>query len=95
MTDTDLRPGLRQMHRTVLMLETELRREHLDNGLVAEIEAMMERGIATHERSAGLRDLVDALRETLLTPRPERCSDGVRLCRALRDAIDAILGRMG
>lgn len=80
--------SLRTLSRTVLMLQTELRHGRVDEGLIADIEAQMEQGIALDARCAKLPPLVDALRESTLTPRPELLSDTVRACEKLRDAIE-------
>lgn len=64
---TDLGRALRQLRRTVLMLQTELREGRMDDGLLGEIEARMERGIGSDPRCGALRGLVDALRESTLT----------------------------
>lgn len=90
MNDKELARALRQLRRTVLMLETELRQGRLDEGLIAEIEARMEQGIAGEPRCARLPAHVDALRENTLTPRPELYADTVRACEKLRDAIEAV-----
>lgn len=94
MNDQELVRRLGRLRRTVLMLETELRVQHLDVQLLEEIEERLEHGIASEPRSAGLRDLVDALRENTLTPRPELMRDTVRAAEKLRDAVDEIIGRI-
>jgi hypothetical protein len=95
MTDLDLARRLRRLRRTVLMLETELRRETVDVELLAEIERHMEQGIATEPRCAGLIAPVDALRESTLTPRPELYRDTIRACEQLKDAIEGIMDQLG
>lgn len=94
MTDLELSRALRQLSRTALMLQTELRQGRVDEGLLADIEAQMERGIGTDHRSEGLRPIVDALRESTLTPRAEMIKDTVRACEKLRDAIEGVLARL-
>lgn len=94
MTDPELMRSLRTLSRTVLMLQTELRYGRMDEGLLADIEAQMERGIAADQRCAGLVAAVDALRESTFTPRPELLSDTVRAGEKLRDVIDQVLGRI-
>jgi len=86
--------ALRTLSRTVLMLQTELRHGRVDEGLIAEIEAQMEQGIGLDVRCAGLPPLVDALRESTLTPRAELLSDTIRACEKLRDAIEGLVSRM-
>lgn len=73
------------------MLETELRRGQLDDGLIEEMETMLANGIGYDVRSQSLRDRLDALRETLLTPRPHRTMDGVRSCQELKHAIQTVM----
>ena len=88
----DLARRLKTLRRTVLMLETELRQEHLDEGLLADIEQQLEDGIASDPRCAVLRQHVDALRESTLTPRKELYADTVRACVQLKDAIEGVVG---
>ena len=95
MKDLDLARRLRRMRRTVLMLQTELRREHMDEPLLAEIDAQMEHGIGTEPRCVQLPSLVDALRESALSQRPEQFSDTVRACEKLKDAIDEVVSLLG
>ena len=59
MDSLSLTRALRRLQRTVVMLRTELRHEHVDEGLIADIEAQLEAGIATHPRTQHLRHLVD------------------------------------
>ena len=93
MNDLDLARRLRALRRCVLMLETELRHGRVDEGLLAEIDLQMERGIASDPRCAELPGRVDALRESTITPRPELHSDTIRACARLADAIEAVLAR--
>ncbi|MBK9149187.1 MAG: hypothetical protein IPM12_15385 [Flavobacteriales bacterium] len=80
--------SLRTLSRTVLMLQTELRHGRVDEGLIADIEAQMEQGIALDARCTPLVGAVDALRESILTPRDELLNDTVRACEKLKDAIE-------
>lgn len=95
MTALSLTRRLRTLTRTVLMLETELRHGHLDEELLADIDRQMEHGIGSDPRCAGLRELVDALRESTITPRAELYGDTIRACEKLKDAVDAVVGRLG
>jgi len=94
MNDLDLSRRLRVLRRTVLMLQTELRHDHVDEALLAEIESQMEHGIATEPRCVGLRAPVDTLRENLLNPRPELFNDTIRACEKLKDAIEEVVSRI-
>lgn len=94
MTGPELKRELLALARTVLMLETELRQEHLDEDLIAAIDQRMERGIAIDPRCARLRPAVDALRESTMTPRSELYSDTIRAGEHLRDAIDEVVGTL-
>jgi hypothetical protein len=94
MTDRELARQLRQLSRIALMLASELRHGHLDEELIEEIDRRMEQGIAADPRGAALRPVVDALRESTMTPRPELMGDTIRACERLRDAIDALVGRL-
>jgi hypothetical protein len=95
MTDLELVRALRQLRRSADMLRTELRHGRVDEGLLAEIEDRMERGIGTDVRSESLRPLVDMLRESLITPRPELLQDTIRACDKLMDAVEGIVARIG
>lgn len=93
MTDLDLSRRLRALRKNVLMLETELRHGRVDEVLLAQIDILMERGIASEPRCAELPGRVDALRESTITPRPELHSDTIRACAKLMDAIEDVLAR--
>lgn len=90
MDDLDLARRLRRLRRTVDMLQSDLRREHLDPRLLAQIEEQMERDLVGEPRCAALRTLVDDLRESTLTPRPELYADAVKACERLKDAIEGV-----
>lgn len=91
MTDQELSRALRALKRTVLMLQTELRHEHVDQGLIEEIDRQLERGISSDTRCEGLRKHVDALREDIMTPRQELFRDALRACDRLNDAVEGVL----
>lgn len=91
MTDLELARALRGLKRTVLMLQTELRHDRVDEGLIAAIDQHLERGIATEPRCEGLRSRVDALREDIMTPRPELFRDAIRACDRLNDVVEGVL----
>lgn len=93
MTRSDLTRRLHRLRRSVIMLQTEFRREHLDVELIAELEKQMDHGISTDPACAGLSSLVDALRESTLTPRAELFRDGARSCEELKDAIEQVIQR--
>lgn len=95
MDDLDLARRLRVLRRTVLMLQTELRRDHMDEGLIAEIDQQLEHGIATEPRCSALPGAVDALRESALSMAPERFGDTIRTCEKLKDAIEEVVSRLG
>jgi hypothetical protein len=95
MTDLELSRALRTLRRTVQMLETELRHGRLDEGLLADIAAQLENGIASDTRCADLVRGEDSLRESTLTPRPELLSDTIRACEKLKDAIEGVAAKLG
>ena len=95
MDPTTLARRLKSLRRTVEMLRTELRHGHLDEGLIADIDAQLEDGIGSDPRSAELRAFVDALRENTLTPRRELLTDTVRACDKLSDAIEGVMAKPG
>ena len=92
---TDLKRRLRALYRTTLMLETELRHGHMDLSLIEEIDQRMEQGIGSEPVCAALPPLVDALRESTITPRPELHGDTIRACEKLKDAIAGVEGMLG
>ncbi len=94
MKELDLARRLHRLRRTVIMLQTELRLEHLDAELLAEIEQQMDHGISTDPRSAHLSLLVDALRESILTPRPELFRDATRASEQLKEGVEVILDNL-
>ncbi len=94
MDNMDLAHRLRILRRTVLMLQTELRRDHLDEALIAEIDAQMERGIATEPRCTQLPGAVDAMRESAMNLRVELFPDTIRACEKLKDAIEVVMSRI-
>ncbi len=91
MKEIDLARRLHRLRRSVIMLQTELRLDHLDVELIAEIEQQMDHGISTDPRSANLSVLVDALRESILTPRRELFRDATRAGEQLKEGIEVIL----
>ena len=95
MNHLDLMRRLRRLRRTVDMLQTDLRHEHFNEKLLAEIETHKELGIATEPRCAGLVAPVDALRESMLTPRAELHADPIRGCERLKDAIEGVVSKLG
>lgn len=94
MNDLDLSRRLRMLRRAVLMLQTELRNDHIDEALVQEIDQQMERGIGTEARCALLPAAVDALRESAMSTRTAMLRDTIRACEKLKDAIDEVLSRL-
>ncbi len=94
MEDADLVRRLRRMRRTVDMMQTDLRYGQVNQKLLAEIEAHMEHGIAMEPRCAPLTTMVDALRESTLTPRPELLTDTIRAGERLRDALEDLSVRL-
>ena len=95
MNDLDLTRRLKQLRRTVDMFQTDLRHQHLNAELLAEIDTRMEHGIATEPRCTGLRAPVDALRESTLAPRAELYNDTIRACDKLKDAIEGVVSGLG
>ena len=94
MSDQDLVRQLRRLQRSVVMLATELRNDHVDEELIAEIDSQIAT-IALDPRCETLRTQVDAVRESTLTPRKELMRDTVRICEQLKDAIEEAVGRVG
>jgi hypothetical protein len=91
----DLIRRLERLRRPVQQLETELRRAHVDEKLIAEIETLAEGGIIADDRASELRDLVDALRVHTLISKPVRFDDAVRACVRLRLAIGKVIDDLG
>lgn len=83
--------SLRQLKRMMEMLETEFAHGRTDHGLLADIDRMLENGLARDPRLGGLKDRLDALRESTLSPRPELHADGVRDCRRIKVLIEEFI----
>ena len=94
MEDLDLVRRLRRMRRPVDKLQSDLRQRHMNEKLLAEIDTHMEHGIGTEPRCASLSALVDALRESTITPRPELYADTIRAAEKLKHAIDGVLNTL-
>ncbi|MGV3636331.1 MAG: hypothetical protein ACO1NQ_01665 [Flavobacteriales bacterium] len=94
MTDIELARRLRTLRRSVLMLQTELRHGHVDEGLIAEIDQQLDHGLGLDDRCARLPAAVDAVRENTMTPRAELHGDTIRACERLKDEIEAIIARL-
>lgn len=94
-SDIELARRLRTLRRTVLMLQTELRHGHVDEGLIAEIDQQLDHGLGVDSRCERLPAAVDALRENTMTPRAELHGDTIRACERLKDEIEAIISRLG
>ena len=95
MNAIELSRSLRTLRRTVVMVQTELRHGHLDEGLIADIDRQMEHGLGTDPRCESLLALVDALRENTMTPRPELYNDTARTCERLKDRIEEVIAHHG
>ncbi len=95
MNDLDLTRRLKILRRSVLMLETELRNDHMDNDLLADIDRQMEEGLAAEPRTAFLRERVDALRENVMGSGSHRFRDAIRSTAELRDAIEEVMALLG
>lgn len=76
-------------------LESEFARHTIDAGLLADIDRMVEEGLAADERTTHLVSLLERMRENTLTPRPELYTDGIRDCRRLKAVIEEVIGEVG
>ena len=94
MDDLELVRRLRRLRRTVIMLETELRQGYLDEELLSDVDLQLEQGIAPDPRSAHLRELVDALRESTLTTSPDHYRNAIRACEKLKDAMEEVVAAL-
>ncbi|MEZ4807068.1 MAG: hypothetical protein R2815_06270 [Flavobacteriales bacterium] len=88
MTTEELLRQLRQLKRTLEQLGSEFAQGHVDGPLLAEIDRMVDGGLAHDPRLAELCTILEQLRETTLTPRPELYSDGIRHCRHAKAVIE-------
>lgn len=85
---------LRQLKRMMEMLDTEFSHRRVDHGLLADIDRMLENGLSREPRLRDLKDRLDALRESTLSPRAELHADGVRDCRRIKVAIEHLLAEV-
>ena len=82
---------LRRLKRTVEQLEAEFAHGRIDEGLLADIDRMLEDGVADGEEAANLKGLLEKLRENTLTPRAELYGDGIRDCRRVKATIEGVI----
>lgn len=85
---------LRRLKRTVEQLGAGFAEQHIDAGLLAEIDLQLENGLAADARTADLKGLLDGLRECTLSPRPERYADGVVYCRRVKATIEGLMAEV-
>ena len=86
---------LRLLKRTVEQLEAEFAHGHVDEGLLADIDRMLEDGVADGPEAAHLKSLLEKLRENTLTPRAELYKDGIRDCRCVKATIEGVIAVLG
>ncbi|HRH68573.1 MAG: hypothetical protein JNL43_05245 [Flavobacteriales bacterium] len=86
---------LRRLKRTVEQLEAEFAHGSVDEGLLSDIDRMLEDGLANGPEAANLKTLLERLRENTLTPRPELYGDGIRDCRSVKAAIEGVIAALG
>jgi|GEM_PF-696492 hypothetical protein len=86
---------LRRLKRSLEQLESEFARQHVDQGLLVEIDRMVDEGLTYDTRLTRLVHLLERLRENTLTPRVELYSDGVRDCRRAKAIIEELMAVVG
>ncbi len=86
---------LRRLKRVLEQLESEFAHQRVDEGLLADIDRMLEDGLAADERVAELKDGLDDLRESTLSQRAELYADGIRACRGLKARIESLAAMVG
>ena len=86
---------LRLLKRTVEQLEAEFAHGRIDEDLLAEIDRMLEDGVADGSEAAHLKGLLERLRENTLTPRAELYKDGIRDCRRVKATIEGVIAVLG
>ena len=86
---------LRLLKRTVEQLEAEFAHGRIDEGLLADIDRMLEDGVADGAEAANLKGLLERLRENTLTPRAELYGDGIRDCRRVKATIEGVIAVLG
>lgn len=91
MNDQALVHQLKRLRNRVVQLQAEFQYEHLDKGLFAEIETLMEGGVAADRRCTELRDLVDGLREHTLLVVSADHKEAVRRSQRLKTAIESVI----
>lgn len=86
---------LRLLKRTVEQLEAEFAHGRIDEGLLTDIDRILEDGVADGEEAANLKSLLERLRENTLTPRAELYKDGIRDCRRVKATIEGVIAVLG
>jgi hypothetical protein len=86
---------LRRLKRSLEQLESEFARQHVDQGLLVDIDRMVDDGLAHDPRMLRLVQLLERLREHTLTPRPELYTDGIRDCRKAKALVEELAGLVG
>lgn len=95
MTPEQLVRQLRRLKRTLEQLESEFAQHHIDVELLADIDRMVENGLAHEPLIAELCAQLERLRETTLTPRPELYTDVIRYCRLSKASIEELMAEVG
>lgn len=91
MNDQDLKQQLKRLRRRVEQLQAEFEHRHLDLALFAEIESLLDSGIAADDRCRELQQRIDALREDHLITAGGNHHEAVRGCVRLKILIDRII----
>ena len=86
---------LRRLKRTLEQLEAEFAHGRIDEELLADIDRMVEDGLACDPRTNELVAHLERLRENTLTPRSELYTDGIRDCRKAKSMIEEVIAVVG
>jgi hypothetical protein len=94
MDTEELMRELRRLKRSLEQLEAEFAHGRTDDGLLHEMDTMLENGLADDPRTEALKGMLDHLRENTLTDRPERFADGIRHCRKLKATVEGTMSML-
>ncbi len=90
----ELMRELRRLKRTLEQLEAEFAHGRTDEGLLHEMDTMLENGLADDPRTEALKGMLDQLRESTLSDKPELFADGIRHCRKLKATVEGTMSML-
>ncbi len=91
MNDQELAQQLKRLRRRVEQLQAEFQHQRVDEGLFAEMETLLERGLSADDRCRELQRMVDRLREDQLITASGNHHEAVRACVRIKIVIDRLI----